>query len=110
MEERTKVITGEIVDETVRYGLKELCKDCGVHADCIVELVETGILQPEGDRPAQWRFSAISLVRSQKALRLQRDLEINLPGVAVALDLLEEVQALRDQVKSLKQQLEKLQR
>lgn len=110
MEERTEVISGEIVDETARYGLKDVCKVCGVHAECIVEMVEAGIIQPRGGEPTQWRFSAISVMRSQKALRLQRDLDINLSGVAVALDLLEEVQALRDQVKSLTQQLEKLQR
>jgi chaperone modulatory protein CbpM len=110
MEERTEVVSGEIVDETARYGLKDVCKVCGVHAEYIVEMVEAGILQPKGGEPTQWRFSAISVIRSQKALRLQRDLDINLSGVAVALDLLEEVQALRDQVKSLSQQLEKLQR
>jgi chaperone modulatory protein CbpM len=49
-------------------------------------------------------------MRSRKALRLQRDLEINIPGLAVTLDLLDEVDSLRAQVHSLKQQLEKLQR
>ena len=33
--------------------------------------------------------------RARTALRLQRDLEINLPGVALALELLEELDRLR---------------
>ena len=65
---------------------------------------------PRGDKPTTWRFSAVSVMRSRKALRLQRDLEINIPGLAVTLDLLDEVESLRAQVQSLKQQLEKLQR
>jgi chaperone modulatory protein CbpM len=110
MAKQTEAINGEIVDETVRYGLKDVCEVCGVHAERVVEMVEAGIIEARGDQPSHWRFSAISVMRSRRALRLQRDLEINIPGVAVTLDLLDEVESLRDQVKSLKQQLEKLQR
>jgi chaperone modulatory protein CbpM len=35
-------------------------------------------------------------------LRLQRDLEINLPGVALALELMEELDALRRELSGLK--------
>jgi chaperone modulatory protein CbpM len=109
MAKQTEFIIGEIVDETSRYGLKEVCEVCGVHAECVVEMVEAGVIEPHGDQPSTWRFSALTVMRSRKALRLQRDLEINIPGIAVTLDLLDEVEALRDQVKSLEQQLEKLQ-
>ncbi len=110
MAKQTEVVTGEIVDETVRYGLKEVCEVCGVHAECVVELVEAGIIVPRGNQPSTWRFSVLSVMRSRKALRLQRDLEINIPGIAVTLDLLDEMESLRDQVKSLRQHLDKLQR
>jgi chaperone modulatory protein CbpM len=110
MARETEVITGEIVDETVQYRLKEVCEVCGVHAEFVVEMVEAGIIKPKGAEPSTWRFSSLSIMRSRKALRLQRDLDINIPGVAVTLDLLDELESLRDQVKSLKQQLEKLQR
>lgn len=108
MAREIEVHDGEIVDETVRYGLKDVCDVCGVHAECIVEMVEAGIIAPQGDRPSSWRFSSLSIMKSRKALRLQRDLEINLPGVAVALDLLDQVEYLRHQVKTLKQKVEKL--
>lgn len=110
MAKEIEPVTGEIVDETVRYGLKDVCEVCGVHAERVVEMVEAGIIEAWGEKPTSWRFSAVSVMRSRKALRLQRDLEINTPGLAVTLDLLDEVDSLRDQVKALTQQLEKLQR
>lgn len=110
MAKEIEAVTGEIVDESARYGLRDVCEVCGVHAERVVEMVEAGIIDARGDKPASWRFSAVSVMRSRKALRLQRDLEINIPGVAVTLDLLDEVESLRARVQSLSQQLEKLQR
>ncbi len=105
-----EAVAGEIVDETVQYGLKDVCEVCEVHAERVVEMVEAGIIEARGEQPAAWRFSAVSVMRSRKALRLQRDLEINIPGIAVTLDLLDEVESLRGQVKALKQRLAKLER
>ncbi len=110
MAKEIEAVTGEIVDETVEYRLKDVCEVCGVHAEHVVEMVEAGIIHAHGDKPTSWRFSAVSVIRSRKALRLQRDLEINIPGLAVTLDLLDEVESLRDRVKILTRQLEKLQR
>ena len=110
MAEETEVVIGEIVDESIQHSLKEVCEVCGVHAECVVEMVDADIIKPQGDHPSAWRFSALSVMRSRKALRLQRDLDINIPGIAVTLDLLDEMESLRDQVESLIQQLERLQR
>ena len=103
------VVSGELVDETAHVDLKELCELCGVHADYLVEMVEEGIIQAEGDTPAIWRFSAVSVMRSRKALRLRRDLGINLSGLAVTLDLLDQVDRLENELKSLRRHLERLQ-
>ena len=43
----------------------------------------------------EWRFEGPSLRRARLALALTRELEINPPGVALALDLLDEIAALR---------------
>jgi len=50
----------------------------------------------------QWRFAGTALRRARTALRLQRDLEINLPGVALALELMEELEALRRELQSFR--------
>jgi chaperone modulatory protein CbpM len=44
---------------------------------------------------SEWHFTGAALRRARLALRLERDLELNLAGVALALDLMEELQTLR---------------
>ncbi|TDT44025.1 MerR family transcriptional regulator [Halospina denitrificans] len=92
----------EMMDEFMQLTLHELCYDCQVNAEYVIELVEFGIVQPRrGRTPREWVFAGEDLVRVKKAERLRRDLEVNLPGVALSLDLIEEVRALRRQVEDL---------
>jgi chaperone modulatory protein CbpM len=87
------------------FTLKEVCEICGVEHQVIIELVEFGILKPQGDEEMTWQFSTEQLDRSKRALRLRHDLELNLQGVALALDLLEELETLRAEVQRLEQLL-----
>ncbi len=48
-----------------------------------------------GDNPRNWCFGATQIKRIQITLRLQQDLRVNLPGAALALDLLEELAELQ---------------
>jgi len=91
----SKAIHGVVVGEQASLSLAELCRICGVHAEYIIDLVSEGAIDPEGEEPSSWLFSCVSLQRTQAALRLQRDLDINLQGVALILDLLEEIRSLR---------------
>jgi chaperone modulatory protein CbpM len=88
-------ITGIIVDEQTEFTLGELSRSCAVHAEYIIELVEEGVLVPVGREPRSWRFTSVQLRRASVALRLQQDLGVNLAGVALALDLLDELAQLR---------------
>jgi chaperone modulatory protein CbpM len=90
-----KTLTGILLDERVILSLEEICVACSCRSDWIIELVEQGILVPLNQERDQWRFTGSSLARAHTARRLQRDLDINLAGVALALDLLEEIEALR---------------
>jgi len=72
-----------------------------VHAEMIVELVNEGVLAPDGREPHRWRFTGVHVRRATVALRLQRDLGLNLAGAALALELLDEVEALRAQLRAM---------
>ncbi|OEY67883.1 chaperone modulator CbpM [Marinobacter sp. X15-166B] len=88
------------------FTLRELCERTEVHAEFVIKLVSYGIISPVRDCPAaEWCFDLNALVRLQKAQRLQRDLNLNLPGLAVSLDLLDDVRNLRREVARLNQQL-----
>jgi chaperone modulatory protein CbpM len=71
------------------------------HADWIICLVEESIIEPQGEDMRLWRFSGESMVRARSALRLQRDLGINMAGIALVLDLMEELESLRAHMKTL---------
>jgi chaperone modulatory protein CbpM len=92
------VHTGTVIeDDSLTLG--QLCRACGVHADWIISLVEESIIEPHGEDIRLWRFSGASLLRARSALRLQRDLGVNLAGIALTLDLIEELENLRAQMK-----------
>ncbi|SRR5690606_20885680 len=84
-----------VLDETVEVSLGELCRACGFEEALVVEMVEEGIVEPRGGSPASWRFSGVAVTRMLRAVQLQRDFDVNLPGAALALDLLEELERLR---------------
>lgn len=90
-----------MVNDDSGLTLSQLCRLCAVHADYVVELVEEGVVQPSGEEVAQWNFPGISIQRIRKARRLQTDLGINLEGVAVILELLDEVDYLRQRLRDM---------
>jgi chaperone modulatory protein CbpM len=101
MSQLEEFLTGEIVDNRAHYTLRELSELCGASPESLVEFVHHGVLDPEGREPEAWLFSAHMVIRTRKAHRLLRDLDLNLPGVALCLDLLDEVELLRRQVRAL---------
>lgn len=92
---KTTVITGVVLDERVSFSLGELCRSCGVNAELVIEMVDEGVARPCGSDPSEWRFEGEAVRRIQTALRLTEDLRVNLAGAALALDLLDELEALR---------------
>jgi chaperone modulatory protein CbpM len=95
---KQKILTGILLDERAGLTLNELSRACSNSSEWVIELVEEGVLEPIGHEQAHWRFSGISLQRARTAMRLQRDLNINLAGVALALDLMKEIDTLRDRL------------
>jgi len=89
------VISAVLLDESVEFSLSELCSLCSVTEEIVVEIVAEGIVAPTGRERSQWRFSGVALTRVQRVVWLQHDFGVNLPGAALALDLLEEVERLK---------------
>ncbi|MCU0834016.1 MAG: MerR family transcriptional regulator [Chromatiaceae bacterium] len=98
-------LQGVVLDEGLSVDLRELARVCGASDQILRLLVSEGVLRPEGGRPQEWRFSGVQVCRARRALRLQRDLELDLAATALALDLIEELEALRRRVRALEYQL-----
>jgi chaperone modulatory protein CbpM len=78
-------------------SVADLSRMFAVEERHIVEWVEEGVLTVLEINSSEWHFSGAALRRARIAVHLERDLGLNLPGVALALDLLEELQRLRRQ-------------
>ena len=95
MKNAITVSSGMVLDEDTCLNLARLCRICNVNANLIGDMIDEGLIVPRGDTPENWVFGAGEVWRVQTAIRLQRDLRVNIPGAALVLDLLEEVEELR---------------
>jgi chaperone modulatory protein CbpM len=111
MSEQDQILTVEVVEsEGNTFTLREICERGDCHAEFVIKLVDYGIISPleEAQEARLWQFDVLALNRMHTALRLQRDLKLNLPGLAMSLELLDEVQELRREVARLDQRLRHL--
>jgi chaperone modulatory protein CbpM len=91
----TYQINGVVLDEGIGLTLGELCHLCKANAEQIMAMVDEGLVAPRGSQVQNWHFDGTCVKRVQIALRLQQDLQVNLAGAALVLELLEELQELR---------------
>jgi chaperone modulatory protein CbpM len=87
------------VETEFTFTLEQLAWRCGTEPAWIVSLVQEEILLPIGDAQAALRFDAADLARAQRAWRLQHELGANLEALALMLDLLDEIERLRTQLR-----------
>ena len=97
-----QILSGELLDEGTEITLVQLCRTCAVRAEIIEAMVEQGILEPSGKRGHHWCFPATSIKRMRIALRLQQDLDVNLAGAALVLDLLERIEELDARLRGMR--------
>ena len=111
MTSKDRILMVEVTDTNgSTFSLREICERGGCHAEFVIKLVDYGVIAPLDEVPEvrQWKFDVAALSRLQKALRLQRDLKLNLPGLAMSLELLDEVQDMRREVDRLNQRIRQL--
>ena len=87
-------------------SFEELCASVNIDQATVYELVEYQVIQPETGRvPEEWLFNAAAVSVVKKALRLHRDLQIDLADVALVVKLLQDNEVLREENVRLKQRL-----
>jgi chaperone modulatory protein CbpM len=100
MSSQDQPLSGAIFEETALLTVKDLSRMCAVDERHIVEYVEEGVLHVVHIDTTEWHFTGAALRRARLALRLERDLELNLAGVALALELMEELEHVRRELKA----------
>lgn len=87
--------TGEVLDEQTQFTLRQVCRILSTGEETVIQIVREGIVEPAEPGRDAWTFTGSAIGRIQTVLRLQRDLEINLAGAALVIELLDEIEALR---------------
>ncbi len=112
MARNESVFTIDVTASRTTFSLRDMCERGECHAELVVKMVSYGIIEPTESTPEtpeqNWEFDLAALMRLHKAIRLQRDLKLNLPGLAMSLELLDEVESMRRDISRLRQQLANL--
>jgi len=87
--------SSDLVTDVPELTLEDLCESCRISETAILEYVAEGIVKPHGRKRVEWRFSCVSVIEVRRALRLERDLGLNPAGVALALQLMDEIEDLK---------------
>jgi len=83
-----------MLNDNIFYTTNAVCYSYRLNQDTVDEMVSWGIAEPTGDKPEKWLFTHSDFERIGRALRFRNELEINIPGAALALQLLEDVKNL----------------
>lgn len=93
------VIHALIVEQDIRFSWDALCRACDGQAPQLLALVDEGVLQPQGQGPADWVFDGSALRTARTALRLVQDLALSPAATALVLDLLAQIEALQSRLR-----------
>ena len=108
MTDKSQPILEEVTAEIVTHGLlrrEEVCARLGIGDDLLEVCLRWEIVRvPEPNSQGTILFSLDAFDRLQRGLRLHHDLGINWQGVSVALELLERIEELEQQVHHLSTQ------
>jgi chaperone modulatory protein CbpM len=73
----------------------------------LMAIIEHGIIEPRDAHASVWEFDPEMADLAARAARLHRDLDIDWQGVALALDLLHEIEELKRENHRLKARMDR---
>ena len=84
-------------------SLDELVSTCGQERQWVIELIEENII--EYDVPEREQFTGYQLTTVRRASRLSRDFDASVPAIGLILELLDELEQLRQLKRQLDQKI-----
>jgi len=95
-----------MTDYYIQLSLKEICHELQLSESVCVDIVEYGIVCPEGSQPAEWYFDLDMIGLIRHAVRLHRDLDLAWQDVAIVSELLDKRNQLQTENELLKRRLD----
>jgi chaperone modulatory protein CbpM len=87
------------------FSFEELCRVTELSSQTVIEIVDHGIVDPNGTTPENWTFNTRMIMVTKKACRLHKDLNIDWPGIALAISLLDELEQAQQENQMLHSRL-----
>jgi len=94
-------MTDGLLKDQKSLTLQDICDQCNLSHEVVMTYIEEGLIGVAGNTVASWRFSEIHLLHIQKANRLERDLRLNPAGSVLVLELMQEIESLKNQLRRL---------
>jgi chaperone modulatory protein CbpM len=94
-----KVYEGILIEEDKPLSISKLSERCMISKVEIEELVYEGVIEPLKVQEESWSFASETLWRVKKVQRLRRDLDLNIPGAALTMQLLDRIEELENMIK-----------
>ena len=80
------------------FTLEELAQAAGMHPDLVESFVDFGLLEPVERQGPRLLFDTAAVLRVRAIQRLRHDLGVNLPGIAVIIDLTERLRTMQQEL------------
>lgn len=100
------ILIGVLIEESQTITYTEVCHKYNIPEKLLVEMMEHGLFSNQSTQITQLKLNQKELHRIESAFRLHQDLGINLPGVVLALELLEKIERLDDELHILRKVLD----
>ena len=94
----------EVLDDAVLLPLDDLARICGVETSWVEQLVAHGVVAMHDPREAA--FSVVAISRLRKARRLEQTFDLPPQGLALVMELLDELDRLKALAPHLRQATE----
>ena len=96
------ILVGVLIEETTTLSYSEVCHKYNIPEELLMEMMEYGLFFNKSTQIDKLTLNQKELRRIESAFRLHQDLGVNLPGVALALDLLEKIEQMDNELNILR--------
>lgn len=99
--------TAVVIQETTTFTVTEICQRCNLPYAFLKQMVEHGMFESQLDLEENFALDLVQVNRIESAFHLHNDLEINMPGIALVLELRDEIDHLQKELALLRNHLTK---
>ena len=96
------MMNNDILNDDELLTINDVCENCGLDQETVLTYVHEGLIEVNGNSITTMQFSQSHVVRIQKAHRLERDLRLNPAGSVLVLELIAQIDDLKNQLQYFK--------